>query len=87
VQESVTKPHLWLITEQGLTLLFPPYSFGAPYVMGGTEVSIPWADLRQYLNPARTGADPAQRLSLRAFRKAGQMSRCREAKRCAISVG
>jgi Protein of unknown function (DUF3298) len=52
VQESVTKPHLWLITEQGLTLLFPPYSFGAPYVMGGTEVSIPWADLRQYLNPA-----------------------------------
>jgi hypothetical protein len=51
VQESVTKPHLWLITEQGLTLLFPPYSFGAPYVMGGTEVSIPWADLRSYLNP------------------------------------
>ena len=52
VQESATKPHLWLITEQGLTLLFPPYSFGAPYVMGGTEVVIPWADLRQYLNPA-----------------------------------
>lgn len=52
VQESATKPHLWLITEQGLTLLFPPYSFGAPYVMGGTEVSIPWTDLRQYLNPA-----------------------------------
>lgn len=52
VQESVTKPHLWLITEQGLTILFPPYSFGAPYVMGGTEVSIPWADLRPYLNPS-----------------------------------
>jgi len=52
VRESVTKPHLWLITDQGLTLLFPPYSFGAPYVMGGTEVSIPWADLRAYLNPA-----------------------------------
>jgi len=52
VQESATKPHLWLINEQGLTLLFPPYSFGAPYVMGGTEVSIPWADLRPYLNPA-----------------------------------
>lgn len=52
VRESVTKPHLWLIGEQGLTLLFPPYSFGAPYVMGGTEVVIPWADLRQYLNPA-----------------------------------
>mgnify|MGYP000054459911 CR=1 FL=1 len=52
IQESVTKPHLWLISEQGLTLLFPPYSFGAPYVMGGTEVLIPWADLRAYLNPA-----------------------------------
>lgn len=52
VRESATKPHLWLITERGLTLLFPPYSFGAPYVMGGAEVSIPWADLRPYLNPA-----------------------------------
>jgi uncharacterized protein len=52
VRESVTKPHLWLITERGLTLIFPPYSFGAPYVMGGAEVSIPWADLRAYLNPA-----------------------------------
>jgi len=52
VRESVTKPHLWLITEQGLTLLFPPYSFGGPHVLGGTEVSIPWADLRPYLNPA-----------------------------------
>lgn len=51
VQESVTKPHLWLITERGLTLLFPPYSFGGPYVMGGTEVSIPWAQLEPYLNP------------------------------------
>jgi len=52
VQESATKPHLWLIGEEGLTLLFPPYSFGAPYVMGGAEVVIPWADLRAYLNPA-----------------------------------
>ena len=52
VQETATKPHLWLVTEQGLTMLFPPYSFGAPYVMGGTEVTIPWAELRQYLNPA-----------------------------------
>lgn len=52
VQESVTKPHLWLVTEPGLTILFPPYSYGAPYVMGGTEVTIPWADLRPYLNPA-----------------------------------
>lgn len=52
VRESVTKPHLWLITESGLTILFPPYSFGGPHVLGGAEVSIPWADLRPYLNPA-----------------------------------
>ncbi|MBS0386152.1 MAG: DUF3298 domain-containing protein [Proteobacteria bacterium] len=52
VRETATKPHLWLISERGLTILFPPYSFGAPYVMGGTEVTIPWADLRPYLNPS-----------------------------------
>ncbi|MBX3509610.1 MAG: DUF3298 domain-containing protein [Hyphomonadaceae bacterium] len=52
VRESATKPHLWIITESGLTILFPPYSFGGPHVLGGTEVSIPWADLRPYLNPA-----------------------------------
>lgn len=51
VRESVTKPHLWLITEPGLTILFPPYSFGGPYALGGAEVTIPWADLRQYLSP------------------------------------
>jgi len=52
VRETATKPHLWLISERGLTILFPPYSFGAPYVMGGADVTIPWADLRPYLNPA-----------------------------------
>ncbi|MGE0596812.1 MAG: DUF3298 domain-containing protein [Hyphomonadaceae bacterium] len=52
VRESATKPHLWLITEGGLVLLFPPYSFGGPHVLGGTEVTIPWAELRPYLNPA-----------------------------------
>jgi uncharacterized protein len=52
VRESVTKPHLWLVTERGLTILFPPYSFGGPYVLGGAEVSVPWADLRPYVNPA-----------------------------------
>lgn len=51
VRETATKPHLWLITEQGLVLLFPPYSFGGPHVLGGAEVHIPWADLRPYLNP------------------------------------
>lgn len=52
VRETATKAHLWLITERGLTILFPPYSFGGPYVMGGAEVTIPWTDLRPYLNPA-----------------------------------
>ncbi len=51
VHETATKPHLWLITQQGLTLLFPPLSFGGSYDMAGAEVSIPWADLRPYLNP------------------------------------
>lgn len=51
VRETATKPHLWLVTEAGLTILFPPYSFGGPRVLGGAEVSIPWNDLRPYLNP------------------------------------
>jgi hypothetical protein len=52
VYETATKPHLWLVTEQGLVLLFPPLSFGGSHADGGTEVTIPWADLRPYLNPA-----------------------------------
>lgn len=52
VQETATKPHLWLISERGLTIVFPPYSFGGPDVLGGTDVTIPWSDLRPYLNPA-----------------------------------
>ncbi len=52
VFETATKPHLWLITERGLTLLFPPLSFGGSHADGGAEVVIPWADLRPYLNPA-----------------------------------
>lgn len=51
VRDTVSKPHLWLITERGLTLLFPPYSFGGPHVLGGAEVAVPWADLARYLNP------------------------------------
>ena len=51
VYETATKPHLWLVTEPGLVLLFPPLSFGGSHADGGVEVTIPWADLRQYLNP------------------------------------
>ncbi len=52
VYETATKPHLWLVTERGLTILFPPLSFGGSHADGGTEVTIAWADLRPYLNPA-----------------------------------
>jgi hypothetical protein len=52
VYETATKPHLWLVTERGLIILFPPLSFGGSHVDGGTEVTIPWADLQPYLNPA-----------------------------------
>ncbi len=52
VYETATKPHLWLITERGLVLMFPPLSFGGSHADGGIEVTIPWADLREYLNPA-----------------------------------
>lgn len=51
VFETATKPHLWLINERGLTLLFPPLSFGGSHVDGATQVLIPWAELRPYLNP------------------------------------
>jgi hypothetical protein len=51
VYETATKPHLWLITERGLTILFPPLSFGGSHADEGAEVAIPWTDLRPYLNP------------------------------------
>ncbi|MEJ0058654.1 MAG: RsiV family protein [Terricaulis sp.] len=65
VRENAIKPHLWLVTEGGLVLLFPPYSFGGPYALGGTaEVTIPWAELRTYLNPRRARPDPRARPKL-----------------------
>jgi uncharacterized protein len=51
VRDSVQKPQLWLITDRALVVLFPPYSFGGPHAIGGAEVTIPWSDLRTYLNP------------------------------------
>ncbi|HVZ99722.1 MAG TPA: hypothetical protein VG841_05365 [Caulobacterales bacterium] len=52
VRQTVIKPHLWLVTEDALVLLFPPYSFGGPTALAGTEVNVPWAELRRYLNPS-----------------------------------
>ena len=51
VRESATKPHLWIVGESGLTLLFPPLSFGGSHADGDAQVRISWADLRPYLNP------------------------------------
>ncbi|MES1158976.1 MAG: DUF3298 domain-containing protein [Terricaulis silvestris] len=51
VRQTVIKPHLWLVTANALVLLFPPYSFGGPTALAGTEVTIPWAELRRYLSP------------------------------------
>ncbi|MBL8550047.1 MAG: hypothetical protein JNJ73_08670 [Hyphomonadaceae bacterium] len=51
VRDAVTKPHLWLVKAEGLTLLFPPYSFGGPHALGGAEVTVPWAELARFLNP------------------------------------
>jgi hypothetical protein len=54
VYETATKAHLWLVTERGLVLVFPPQSItGWSYAdpADGLEVAIPWADLRTYLNP------------------------------------
>ena len=62
VRETVTKPPQWLVTEQALVILFPPYSFAGPQIDGGQDISIPWADLRPYLNPRGPrpiGAAPA----------------------------
>ncbi len=55
VFETATKAHLWLVSEQGLILLFPPLSIGGWSQADppeGLQVMIPWADLRPYLNPA-----------------------------------
>ena len=52
VYETATKPHLWLITENALVIMFPPLSFGGSHADGGVDVTIPWRDLRDYLNPA-----------------------------------
>ena len=61
VSDTATKPHLWLIKEHELVLMFPTLSYGGSQADGPVYVSIPWRDLRPYLNPAaplpiRTGA-------------------------------
>ena len=49
LRDAVTKPRLWVISENGLTLLFPPYALGGPWALGAQEVRISWAELQPYL--------------------------------------
>lgn len=50
VRDTATKAHNWTIAEDGLVVLFPPYSVG-PFALGAHEVKIPWKDLAPYVNP------------------------------------
>lgn len=51
VYETATKPHLWLIKANELVLMFPTLSYGGSQSDPPVYVSIPWTDLRPYLNP------------------------------------
>lgn len=50
VRDTATKAHNWTVTDDGLVVLFPPYSVG-PFALGGQDVKIPWKDLQPYVNP------------------------------------
>lgn len=52
VYDTATKPHLWLIKEHELVLMFPTLSYGGSQSDPPVYVSIPWTDLRPYLSPA-----------------------------------
>jgi hypothetical protein len=49
LRDAVVKPRLWVISENGLTLLFPPYALGGPWALGAQQVRIGWAELQPYL--------------------------------------
>lgn len=50
VLDTATKTKNWLITEEGLIVLFPPESIG-PHALGNFEVKIPWSEMKALLNP------------------------------------
>jgi hypothetical protein len=54
VRAAVTKPESWLVTDKALVLLLPPASFGQP-LAEAQEVTIPWRELKPYLNPRGPG--------------------------------
>lgn len=50
VLDTATKTKNWLITQEGLVVLFPPESIG-PHALGNFEVKIPWSEMKALLNP------------------------------------
>ena len=54
VRAAIASPSNWLVSDQALVLLFPPLSLGNS-VIGPHEVSVPWSELRPYLNPNGPG--------------------------------
>ncbi|MFZ4068798.1 MAG: hypothetical protein ACOYJ6_01695 [Caulobacterales bacterium] len=51
LSDAVRKPHLWALSDQGLLLMFPEGTFGGR-ALGSFEVTIAWADLKPFVNPA-----------------------------------
>lgn len=49
--DAVRKPHLWALSDKGLLLMFPEGTFGGR-ALGSYEVTIAWADLKPFVNPA-----------------------------------
>jgi hypothetical protein len=49
--DAVQKPHLWALSDAGLVLMFPEGTFGGRG-FGAFDVTIPWGELKSYVNPA-----------------------------------
>ena len=61
IADVVSDPHLWQLTDKGISILFPFYSVG-PYVVGEQQVDFTWDELKPYLTdklpftlPAKSG--------------------------------
>lgn len=48
IADVVKEPGNWLLTDKGITVLFPLYSVG-PYVVGEQQVDFTWDELKPYL--------------------------------------
>jgi hypothetical protein len=54
-RDAAIDPNSWFVTDKALVLLFPPGALGLATAMDAYEVSIPWRDLKPYLNPQGPG--------------------------------